>query len=101
VGAMGPAGGGYAGRLIDHGSGIRHPAAISVGTNPTFDDVPVRQVEAHVLDEDALDLYGHTVTVEFVERLRGMVAFDGIEALKQQIAADVAAARTVLADRMP
>lgn len=98
VDALVPADGVYAGWLIDHDTAVRHPAAISVGTNPTFDDVPVRQVEAHVLDEDALDLYGHDVTVEFTDRLRGMVAFDGIEALKEQIAADVAAARGVLAD---
>jgi len=91
-----PADGVYAGWLDDHDTGIRHPAAVSVGTNPTFDDVLVRQVEAHVLDEDALDLYGHDVTIEFTQRLRGMVAFDGIGALMTQMSADVAAARTLL-----
>lgn len=92
-----PADGIYAGWLRDHDTGIRFPAAISVGTNPTFDDVLVRQVEAHVLDEDALDLYGHDVSVEFTERLRGMVAFEGIDALRQQMTADVDAARAILA----
>lgn len=96
VDALVPADGVYAGWLIDHDTNVRHPAAVSVGTNPTFDDVLVRQVEAHVLDEDALDLYGHDVTVEFTERLRGMVAFNGIEALKDQMAADVVAARALL-----
>ncbi|MGM7697211.1 bifunctional riboflavin kinase/FAD synthetase [Microbacterium sp. A84] len=96
VDALVPADGVYAGWLVDHDTGVRHPAAVSVGTNPTFDDVLVRQVEAHVLDEDALDLYGHDVTVEFTERLRGMVAFAGIEALKDQMAADVVAARALL-----
>lgn len=96
VDALVPADGIYAGWLVDHDTGIRHPSAISVGTNPTFDDVLVRQVEAHVLDEDALDLYGHDVTVEFAERLRGMVAFDGIDALRAQMAADVTAARALL-----
>ena len=91
-----PADGIYAGWLVDHTTGLRHPAAVSVGTNPTFDDVVERQVEAHVLDEDGLDLYGHQVTVEFTRRLRGMVAFDGVEPLIAQIAADVAAARSVL-----
>lgn len=91
-----PADGIYAGWLVDHDTGIRHPAAISVGTNPTFDDVLERQVEAHVLGESGLELYGHDVTVEFVERLRGMVAFEGIEKLKDQIAADVLDARRVL-----
>lgn len=84
-----PADGVYAGWLVDHETGFRHRAAISVGTNPTFDDVLERQVEAHVIGETDLDLYGHDVTVEFVERLRGMVAFEGIEKLKAQMAADV------------
>lgn len=92
-----PADGVYAGWLTDHDTGMRHPAAISVGTNPTFDDVHRRQVEAHVIDATGLDLYGHQVTVEFTEHLRGMVAFDGMETLTAQIAADVAAARERLA----
>lgn len=97
VDAFVPADGVYAGWLVDHDTGIRHPSAISVGTNPTFDDVLERQVEAHVLDETGLDLYGHDVTVEFVERLRGMVAYEGIEKLSAQIGVDVADARRVLA----
>ncbi len=91
-----PADGVYAGWLVDHDTGIRHPSAISVGTNPTFDDVLVRQVEAHVIGETDLDLYGHDVTVEFVERLRGMVAFEGIEKLMRQMAQDVEDASRVL-----
>ena len=59
----------------------RYPAAISVGSNPTFDDVTRRQVEAYVLDETDLDLYGRLVEVQFATRVRGMVAFDGIDAL--------------------
>ncbi|GEK85111.1 bifunctional riboflavin kinase/FAD synthetase [Microbacterium aerolatum] len=97
VDAFVPADGVYAGWLDDHDTGIRHPAAVSVGTNPTFDDVLVRQVEAHVIDEDTLDLYGHDVTVEFTRRLRGMVAFEGIDALMKQMSADVDAARALLA----
>lgn len=97
-----PADGVYAGWLIDEGSadglrpGTRYPAAISIGVNPTFDDVLVRQVEAYVLDETDLDLYGHLMQVRFVERIRGMVAFDGIEALKVQMADDVERVRAVL-----
>lgn len=97
-----PADGVYAGWLVDEGSadglrrGIRYPAAISVGTNPTFDDVPVRQVEAYVLDETDLELYGRSVEVQFVQRVRGMVAFGGVEALKAQMAEDVAQVRTLL-----
>ncbi|MFD5214569.1 bifunctional riboflavin kinase/FAD synthetase [Microbacterium sp. NPDC058345] len=96
VDALIPADGVYAGWLDDHDTGIRHPAAISVGTNPTFDDVERRQVEAHVLDAGDLDLYGHRVTVEFTDHLRGMVAFDGMGTLIAQIAADVAEARARL-----
>ncbi|MDT0156916.1 bifunctional riboflavin kinase/FAD synthetase [Microbacterium sp. ARD32] len=96
IDALAPADGIYAGWLDDRDTGIRHPAAISVGTNPTFDDVERRQVEAHVLDESGLDLYGHRVTVEFADHLRGMVAFEGMDALIEQIAADVAEARARL-----
>ena len=97
-----PADGVYAGWLVDEGSsdglrpGIHYAAAISVGTNPTFDDVPRRQVEAHVLDETELDLYGHLVEVRFLRRIRGMVAFDGIEPLKAQMAVDVEQVRAAL-----
>lgn len=93
IDALAPADGVYAGWLVDHETGIRHPAAISVGTNPTFDDVDRRQVEAHVLDATGLDLYGHRVTVEFTDRLRGMVAYQGMDALITQIAEDVTVAR--------
>jgi riboflavin kinase/FMN adenylyltransferase len=102
-----PAEGVYAGWLVDAGAtpaerhgdprrSIRYPAAISVGTNPTFDDVLVRQVEAYVLDETDLDLYGHTVEIEFVARIRGMVAFDGIGPLIEQMTRDVAQVREEL-----
>ena len=70
--------------------------AISIGTNPTFDDIDVRQVEAHVLDETDIDLYGHTVEIEFVERIRGMAAFDTVDALIAQMTDDVARVRGVL-----
>ncbi|HWS52153.1 MAG TPA: bifunctional riboflavin kinase/FAD synthetase [Microbacterium sp.] len=99
VDAFVPADGVYAGWLADHDTGLRHPAAISVGTNPTFDDVPERQVEAHVIGETGLDLYGHDVSVVFVQRLRGMVAFDGVERLKAQMAADVVEAQARLSAR--
>ena len=101
-----PADGVYAGWLVDHGTGAtrgdtavtttRYPAAISVGTNPTFDDVPVRQVEAYALDQTGLDLYGHRVGVEFTHRIRGMVAFEGVDALIAQMTDDVARVRAAL-----
>ncbi|WP_028280961.1 bifunctional riboflavin kinase/FAD synthetase [Arthrobacter sp. H5] len=94
-----PADGIYAGWLIDS-TQVRWPAAISVGSNPTFEGVS-RQVEAHVIDRpvedaDAFDLYGQTVVVEFVSRLRGMVAYKGAEALVEQMRHDVDQTRNVL-----
>ena len=66
-----PADGVYAGWLTRRDTGERFPAAISVGTNPTFDGERERRVESYVLDRDDLELYGVEVEVEFVERLRG------------------------------
>lgn len=91
-----PADGVYAGWLRRLDTGETFPAAISVGTNPTFDGVRERRVESYVLDRDDLELYGVEVDVSFVERLRGMVAFEGIEPLVRQMADDVARARDLL-----
>jgi len=88
-----PADGIYAGWLVDHG--MRYPAAISIGNNPTFEGVPQKQVEAHVIGE-TIDLYDHEVEVVFVDRIRGMVAFQGVEALMAQMAEDVRVARALL-----
>ncbi|OUZ08050.1 riboflavin biosynthesis protein RibF [Aeromicrobium sp. PE09-221] len=90
-----PPDGVYAGRLVRAGR-ERLPAAISIGTNPTFEGVAGRRVESYVLDRDDLDLYGEAVRVELVESLRPMVAFDSVDALVVQMEADVAAARRVL-----
>jgi riboflavin kinase/FMN adenylyltransferase len=90
-----PADGVYAGWLTD-GNGPPLPAAISIGTNPTFDENLSRRVEAYVIGRDDLDLYGHEVTVSFVARLRGMDVFDSVEALVAQMTQDVAAAQHAL-----
>ena len=97
-----PADGVYAGWLVDE-AGTRHPSAISVGTNPTFDGIEHRQVEAHVIDRpeervEDFNLYGQHVLIEFVKRLRPMVAYTGVEALIEQINDDVAKTREVLAE---
>ncbi|NUW40501.1 bifunctional riboflavin kinase/FAD synthetase [Nonomuraea rhodomycinica] len=73
-------------------AGERWPAAISVGTNPTFEGVP-RTVEAYALDRDDLELYGVHVAVEFAARLRGNTRFESIEKLIEQINDDVARTR--------
>ena len=71
------------------------PAAISIGTNPTFDGT-VRRVEAYVLDRTDLDLYGERVALEFVVRLRPTLKFDGIDPLVEQMTRDVEQCRGVL-----
>jgi riboflavin kinase/FMN adenylyltransferase len=92
-----PADGIYAGWLV-RASGERLPAAISIGTNPTFGGV-ARRVEAYVLDRDDLELYGEHVAVEFTQRLRDTVRFDGVDALLVQMATDVDQARDILVGR--
>lgn len=92
-----PPDGVYAGRLRRLDTGEVFPAAISVGTNPTFDGERYRRVETYVLDRIDLELYGVEVEVSFVERLRGMVAFDSVEALVEQMKDDVDRARALLA----
>ncbi len=94
--AAAPADGVYAGWLRRRDTGESYPAAISVGTNPTFDGERERRVEAYVLDRDDLELYGVEVEVSFVERLRGMVRFDGVEALVETMHDDVKRARAIL-----
>jgi riboflavin kinase / FMN adenylyltransferase len=91
-----PPDGVYAGWLRRLDTGETYPAAISVGTNPTFDGVRDRRVESYVLDRTDLELYGVEVEVSFVERLRGMVAFESVEALVEQMTADVDRARELL-----
>ncbi|MGA5823399.1 bifunctional riboflavin kinase/FAD synthetase [Kitasatospora sp. NPDC094028] len=85
-----PADGVYAGWLTAQGE--RMPAAISVGTNPTFDGT-ARTVEAYAIDRVGLDLYGLHVAVDFLAYLRGMEKFDSIEALLDRMADDVKRAR--------
>ncbi|MBA3782046.1 MAG: bifunctional riboflavin kinase/FAD synthetase [Nocardioides sp.] len=94
----GPIDGVYAGWLTRRDTGERYPAAISVGTNPTFDGERARRVESYVLDRDDLELYGVEVEVAFVERLRGMVKFEGVEALVETMHDDVRRAREILGD---
>ena len=100
VQGMIPADGVYAGWVHDAHGGV-WPAAISIGSNPTFEDVS-RVVEAHVIDRhdervEDFDLYGQHIEVEFVARLRGMVAYEGVEKLVAQITQDVDEARAILA----
>ena len=89
-----PPDGVYAGWLV-RADGERLPAAISVGTNPTFDGVE-RRVESYVLDRTDLELYGEAIRVELVDRLRGMVKYEGIDPLIAQMHQDVENTRAIL-----
>jgi riboflavin kinase / FMN adenylyltransferase len=96
-----PADGIYAGWLyeLDPSDGSETqtwPAAISVGTNPTFDGRE-RTVEAYALDRTDLDLYGAHVAVDFVQRLRPTLKFDTVDELVAQMHKDVAETRQLLA----
>lgn len=97
-GLAAPEDGVYAGRLRRRDTEETFPAAISVGTNPTFEGERERRVEAYVLDRDDLELYGVEVEISFVAHLRGMQRFDGIEPLLAAMAGDVAGARAALAE---
>ncbi len=95
-----PADGVYAGWLtgldLDGSETGRWPAAISVGTNPTFGEGE-RTVEAYALDRDDLDLYGTHAAIDFAARLRGNERFDTVDALVAQMRIDVDRARFMLA----
>jgi riboflavin kinase / FMN adenylyltransferase len=77
----------------------RHPAAVSIGTRPTFDGTR-RVVEAYLLDFEG-DLYGETMRLHFLARLRGQQRFDGIDTLVTQMANDVERTREMLAVPSP
>lgn len=69
-------------------------AAINVGVRPTFGTGRAVLVEAYVLDRQ-LDLYGHTLRVEFLKRLRGERRFESVDALVEQMRRDVERARAL------
>ena len=86
-----PADGVYAGWLT---VGINFwPAAISIGTNPTFEGVRGRQVEAYALDQEGLELYDKSASIEFGWYLRPTLKFDGLEPLLEQMKKDCDKAR--------
>ena len=86
-----PADGIYAGWLT---VGINYwPAAISIGTNPTFEGDRGRQVEAYALDQQGLDLYDKAASIEFGWFLRPTLKFDGLDALLAQMKKDCDEAR--------
>lgn len=71
------------------------PAVANWGRRPTFETAGALVLEAHLLDWQG-ELYGQEIEIRLEHHLRSEQRFDGVEALKKQIAADVAAARVVL-----
>ncbi|WP_334169323.1 bifunctional riboflavin kinase/FAD synthetase [Timonella senegalensis] len=93
-----PADGVYAGWVSVVGGARalqKMPAAISIGTNPTFEGQQ-RRVESYVIDRKGLELYGEEVIVEFEQRLRPTLTFDSMETLIVQMNEDVERARLLL-----
>ena len=98
-----PVGGVYAGWLVDMGDSDEHhantthnaprwPAAISIGTKPTFSKtsgLQERVVEAYCITDDWLELYGHTVRVEFAGFLRPQIRFDNSDGLVAELRRNV------------
>ncbi len=91
-----PADGVYSAMM--HWDGQAWPCAVSVGTNPTFDGVIGRRVEAYVMDHKHLDLYDHEISLDFIDFVRPMLKFDGLDSLIEAMHNDVARAREQIAD---
>ena len=91
-----PADGIYAG-LFERAAGTVHPTALSLGRRPTFyQQAHASLLECYLLDFEG-DLYDEHVKVRFTQRLRGEKRFGSVEALVEQMHADVAATRQALA----
>jgi riboflavin kinase/FMN adenylyltransferase len=75
-----------------------HPAAINVGVRPTFETGRGLLVEAYLIDFDE-DIYGETLRIAFLERLRGEKRFDSVEDLVAQMRHDVEEARRITSSR--
>ena len=78
---------------------VRHDAVVNVGYRPTFGEEQY-WIEVYVFDFSG-DLYDRAFTVDFLRRIRAEMKFDGVEALKKQVALDMAGARRLLADERP
>ena len=74
--------------------GKRHQGVANIGYSPTFDDNELT-VEVYILDFNK-DLYGQSIVVKFIERIRDEIKFSGISELSHQIAQDVLKARDIL-----
>jgi riboflavin kinase/FMN adenylyltransferase len=77
-----------------------HAAAVNVGVRPTFKTGRGLLIEAYLIDYEG-DLYGQTLRIAFVERLRGEKRFESVEELMDQMQQDVEQAKQVLAATLP
>ena len=91
-----PGDGIYAGWVKLSSNEKHYPAAISIGTNPTFGEVE-RRLEAHLLSEESLDLYGLEVEVIFTDYVRSMQKFDSVTELIVAIEKDIEITKNILA----
>src|SRR5438067_13545362 len=73
---------------------VVHPSVTNIGTRPTVDSSGRTTIETHIFNMDA-DLYGATIRVGFVQRLRDERAFDSLDLLRAQIEADSQRARVL------
>jgi riboflavin kinase / FMN adenylyltransferase len=94
VGELQPDSGVYA--AIASGPIGTFQAVVNIGTTPTFGNNALK-VEAHLLGFEGRDLYGTTIALDFIDRLRNERRFDSVEALKAQISCDIDRAKEILA----
>lgn len=78
--------------------GFRYKAMVNIGWRPTLDNGSDQTIEAHLLDYDGGDLYGHHLKLNFYRRVRDEHRFDSIEALQKQLAIDADVVRAMLDD---
>jgi len=88
----------YAGFLTNELTKERYPAAISVGPNSTFNQQHL-SLEAYVLDQTELDLYGKRIALEFLKKLRNTEKFDSVEQLLDQMGQDVDETRRLTSEQ--
>jgi riboflavin kinase/FMN adenylyltransferase len=89
-----PKDGVYAVRAFIDGAGVA--GAANIGPNPTFGE-SARKIEVHLIGFDG-DLYGKTITIDFIERLRDTLKFNDVAELTEQMRRDVEQARQLLAN---
>jgi riboflavin kinase/FMN adenylyltransferase len=91
-------------RLVCPGHGVYaawahgYPAAVNVGVRPTFDTGRGTVIEAHLIGFEG-DLYGETLRIAFLERLRGEKRFESVDALVEQMNRDVERAKEISGTR--